>query len=125
MKNVSALHFRFSAESFILWLAGAACGFLLTVSLALGTGRLDLSSMHNAPPAVIVQQAPVVSGEGVVPPPIDEFTNFQQRMAVLRHSIGLVPPPVDELAQYRHAEAAARAAALSAPPIAKTFETRY
>ena len=116
MKNIAARPFKVSGESFVLWLIGAACGILLTLSLALGTGRLDLTRTNNAPPAVVVQQAPAVTGDGLVPPPIDEFQQYQSQMAALRASIGLVPPPVDEIQQYRHAEAIARAAAESAPP---------
>ncbi len=124
MKPINARQFKFSSESFILWLTGAACGILVTMSLALGTGRLDLTSTHHTAPAVIVQQAPLAIGEGAMPPPIDEMQNYRVFQPATLQRAELVPP-VDEIAQYRRAEAAARTAAETAPPMAKTFETKY
>ncbi len=115
MKNIGAMQSKFGSESFKGWVIRAGCGALLTVSLALGTGHLVVDQTHTTRPVSVVQQVPLISGEGAVPPAIDEWQQFHVLQPAMLESAALVPS-IDEIAQYRREEAAAKAAAESAPP---------
>ena len=121
MKNVGAMQPKFRSDSFKMWLVGMACGLLLATIIVVGTGRLALNRMHNTQPIIAVQQAPMVTGVGAVPPAIDEFQQYHVFQQAVLRSAELVPP-IDEIAQYRRIDAAANAAAESAPPPIDEFQ---
>ena len=127
MKNIGAMQSKFGSEALRGWLIGTGCGVLLTIGVATGSGRLLASHTQNTQPVVVVAHAPMIRGEGAVPPPIDEFQQYyvfqpailnnaelvppiveirQSRLSqqALGSDAGLVPPPTDEIKQLHHVE---------------------
>ena len=124
MKRMSAQRTWITSESFKAGMIGTGCGILLTISLALGFGRLVPNQSHTARTMAIGQQAASVTDHGLVPPPIDEFQRYYQSQQALRNSIGMIPPPIDEIRQLRHVVSPDEiGAGLPAPPIPGS--TRY
>ncbi len=101
MNNLSARQRRSSGESIMGWLIGVACAVSLTVSLAVGIGRVLTHQTDNRDGAAVVQPATALKDEGLLPPLSDEYQHYHQSLAALRESVGLVPPPLDEYQSYR------------------------
>jgi hypothetical protein len=126
MKNISAQQPRLNSDAFKGWLIGIVCGVVITISLALGTGRISFDQAHRSQSAPVAQQAAPIFGEGLVPPPIDEFQQYHQRQLALLNSIDLVPPPIDEFQQYHRMQQALRnSAGLVPPPIDEIHELHH
>jgi hypothetical protein len=124
MKNISAIQTKVGSEQFTGWLVGIGCGIVLTLSLALGTGRVVWHQPHAMPPAVVVQP-PAVTGEGAVPPSLDEYQQYHRYQPAVLNSAALVPP-INELQQYRQAERALQSGSgLVPPPIDEIKQLRH
>ncbi len=124
MKDIGAKQSKFGNEAFKGWLIGAGCGVLLTFSIAFSSGRVVLTQSHNTQPVVVAQQPAVISGEGAVPPPIDELQRYQLFQQASLTSNGLVPPAVDEIQQLHHlASPDEIGAGRPSPPV--SGESRY
>ena len=121
MKNIGAMQSKFGSEAFRGWLIGTGCGVLLTIGVVTGSGRLLLNHTQNTQPIVAVAHATLISGEGAVPPAIDEFQQYHVFQPAMLGNAELVPP-IDEIAQYRRIDAAAKVAAESAPPPIDEFQ---
>ncbi len=100
MKNIGAMQSKVGNDAFKGWLIGAGCGVLLTLSLAMGTGRLVLNHAQTNQPGDVLLRASLVTGEGAVPPPLDEFAQYHVFQPAVLSNAELVPP-IDELQQYR------------------------
>ena len=125
MKNMGAMQSKVGSEAFKIWLLGMACDLLLATILVLRTGRLVLTNTHTAQLVSVVQQVPLINGDGAVPPASDEWQQYHVFQPAVLNNADLVPP-IDELQQYRRAQQASQTdGGMVAPPVDEIRQLRH